>query len=281
MTAALSNFKLETILSARKIPALSHTESGNLAMTEYERVLTVLESLEGDDWKQPTFCTKWNVRDMVAHLAGACAAYASWAEFRRQMIQNPYSKEVEVQVDGINQCQLMDRADRTPSELVAEFRDVGPKAIRTRQRLPWILRSLIIPFGPPLGTKPVHYLTDTVYTRDQWMHRYDLSHATGKAMTVSAEHDGRIVALVVRDLAELLARQLEGRSVDLILTGSLEGSYRLGSEDDTSCSISMDVFDFALLTSDRITPAEASERIYVDGNTEFAKAVLTNFSVPY
>ena len=250
-------------------------------MSEYERVLTVLESLEGDDWKQPTFCTAWNVRDMVAHLSGACAAYASWTEFRRQMMQNPYSKEVEVQVDGINQCQLMDRADRTPSELVAEFRDVGPKAIRTRQRLPWILRSLIIPFGPPLGTKPVHYLTDTIYTRDQWMHRYDLCHATGKEMTVTAEHDGRIVALVVRDLAELLARQLEGRSVDLILTGSLEDSYRFGGEEDTSCSISMDVFDFALLTSDRITLPVARERVYLDGDTEFANAVLTNFSVPY
>jgi len=53
------------------IPSLTHTEARELAQTEYERVLSLLQMLEGDDWQQPTYCTEWNVREMVAHLAGA------------------------------------------------------------------------------------------------------------------------------------------------------------------------------------------------------------------
>ena len=175
-----------TARPAHAIPALTHSEAALLAQTEYTRLLTVLEALDGDDWRQPTYCAAWTVRDMVAHLAGACAGWASWAEFRRQMIQNPYLNETGQQVDGINKRQILDRADRTPAELMAEFRAVAPKATRTRQRLPALLRNLRLPLGPPLGTAPLHYLTDNIYTRDQWMHRYDLCAATGKEMVAHA-----------------------------------------------------------------------------------------------
>ena len=75
---------------ATDIPKLTHREAGVMATQELERTLAVLESLDGDDWHQPTACTMWNVWNMVSHLAGACAGHASWAEFRRQTLQNPY-----------------------------------------------------------------------------------------------------------------------------------------------------------------------------------------------
>ena len=88
----------------------------------------MLEALDGDDWQQPTYCATWTVRDMVAHLAGAWAGWSSWAEFRRQVIQNPYLNETGQQVDGINKRQILDRAERTPAELVAEFRDLASES---------------------------------------------------------------------------------------------------------------------------------------------------------
>ncbi len=45
------------------------------------------------------------------------------------------------------------------------------------------------------------YLVDVVLTRDTWMHRVDLCRAVGRPMTLTADHDGRIVADVVREWA--------------------------------------------------------------------------------
>ena len=42
------------------------------------------------------------------------------------------------------------------------------------------------------------YLVDIILTRDTWMHRVDIARATGRPMELTAEHDGRIVADVVR-----------------------------------------------------------------------------------
>ena len=74
----------ETVHKAMEIPRSSHEEAGKLSQTEYERVVDLLESLNGDDWQQPTYCTAWNVREMVAHLAGGVTGSTSLAEFMRQ-----------------------------------------------------------------------------------------------------------------------------------------------------------------------------------------------------
>src|SRR5690606_12226954 len=101
-------------LLALNIPKMTHSEGVALAAAELERVIALVESLEGEDWTQPTDCTEWNVREMVAHLAGALVASASFAEFKRQMMQNPYMKEMPQQIDAINRVQVEDRAERTP-----------------------------------------------------------------------------------------------------------------------------------------------------------------------
>jgi hypothetical protein len=45
------------------------------------------------------------------------------------------------------------------------------------------------------------YLTDVILTRDTWMHRSDIAAATGRAMTLTTEHDGVLVADVAAEWA--------------------------------------------------------------------------------
>ena len=49
---------------------------------------------------------------------------------------DPYLKEAEMKIDAIHRRQVEDRAEATEEELVAEFRENAPKAVRTRQRMP-------------------------------------------------------------------------------------------------------------------------------------------------
>lgn len=263
------------------IPKLTHVEAGKLGYTEFQRVLAIVESLNGDDWIQPTDCVKWNVRDMVAHLAGACAGSASWAEFQKQMMKNPYLKEEKVSVDAVNRVQLEDRAHKTPEELIEELRDVGPKAVHTRQGLHWIIRNIRVPFGPPLGFKSIAYLTDTIYTRDQWMHRADLCRATGKKMTMTPEHDGRIIDLVVRDLAFKTERTFNQHTVDLHLTGDIDAVYHFGSGSQADVMVTMDIIEFNRLASGRISVESALSSTLIEGRHQIAVEFLKQIEIPY
>lgn len=267
-------------LPALNIPKMTHSEAVALAVVELERVIALVESLEDEDWTQPTDCTEWNVREMVAHLAGALAASASFAEFKRQMMQNPYMKEMPQQIDAINRVQVEDRAERTPEQLLAELRDVGPKGLRTRARLPWLVRNIRLPLGV-LGLAPIGYLTDTIYTRDQWIHRVDISRATGKPMPMTESHDGRIVALVIYDLARKLKGKLDGKTIDLHLTGALELAYRFGSGSSPDATVTLDLIEFNRLASERITPEAALEHTAIMGNTETGKWFIHNCQVAY
>ena len=263
------------------IPALGHEEAGIMAREELHRFLALVESLSSDDWNQPTDCTAWTVRDMLAHQAGAYAGFASWSEFKRQMTAK--AGPGQMMVDGMNDRQLADRAGREPSELISELRTVGPRAIRTRQRLPWPLRKLRAPMGPPLGTTSIEYLTDLIYTRDTWMHRADIARATSRPFAQTAAHDGRVVALVMRDLSRVLAEQLRGHSVVFDLGGPAGGRYRVGKMAEPTAIVKMDVVEFNRLASRRLTPQVARSQglVMISGDHSLADLILAETSVPY
>lgn len=264
------------------IPAPQRGEAPALARTEFARVLSLLQSLDGEDWDQPTYCSDWNVREMTAHLAGAVAAFASWGEFTRQFVRNPYLRTEKQQVDGINRRQVEDRTGCTPDQLVREFEQAGPKAIRVRHKLPYPLRQIPLLRGEPVSDTSLQYLTDVIYTRDWWMHRYDICAATGKAMPVDAEHDGRIVGLILRDVAHVLSQHEAGnRSFVLELGGAGGGSYRFGSDDAPDSRIRMNLFDFALVTSGRVPAQDTLARTEVDGDSAVAEWFVNNCQVLY
>ena len=266
--------------NALDIPKLNHAEAGSLAQAEYERVLAVLKTLDGDDWQQPTYCTEWNVRQMVAHLAGAAAGSSSFAEFRRQNLQLKFIREYENPVDGTNELQLHERAGNMPAELVAEFEQKGQQAALNRRNLPWLVRKITVPMGP-MGLTSIGYLMDTIYPRDQWMHRYDLCAATGKQMELTAEHDGRIVALVLLDIAEKLRKELVGRTIALQLSGPAGGEYLFGKNALPNCTLGMDLFDFNLRASGRITIDETLQKTVISGDEATAEWFLSSCEVTY
>ena len=269
-----------TAQRAIDIPSATHAEASLLAQTEYERVLALLEQLEGDDWSQPTYCTDWNVRQMVAHLAGAVTGSTTFAEFRRQNVSNPYLKETNNPVDGTNKLQIAERVNKSESELIAEFRQNGQIAVNNRRDLPWLVRKFHLPMGS-LGFAAIEYLMDIIYPRDQWMHRYDICATTGKRMVITPEHDLRITELVLRDIAKKLSTQMAQRTVALHLIGEIGGEYRFGRAAAPDCILEMDLFDFNLRASGRITMTEATARAHISGDAAIATWFLDNMEVPY
>lgn len=272
-----------SLTNAASIPSLTHPEATEMAVFELERFLILVESLAPADWEQPTACLLWNVRQIVSHATGAAASYAHWSQFKRQyspFVQRPYRQVGFSLLDAINQIQVDDRSSATPTDLLAELHEVGPRAIATRKRLPAIVRAIRLPL-PLLGVVPLGYLTDLIYTRDMWMHRLDICRATGREMVQTSQHDGRITALVVRDLARKLTPKLAGQAVVYELTGTSGGCWSLGENASPRATITMDVLDFHLLASGRLPAQEISSHASFSGDEHIARLALDNTQVPY
>lgn len=199
---------------------MNHDQWLDVADHEYTLFLELLRSLGDTDWQRDTDCAGWTVRDIVAHVAGAAQSTASVRESARQMMRARRHAGQQL-VDRINEVQLADRRSATGPDLVAELEEAARRSVRARRRLPAFVRRVPVPTDTPgLGTTSLGYLNDTVYTRDVWMHRVDITRATGRDLVLSGAHDGRLVADAA---AEWLAK--DGRAGGVVLTGPAGGAF--------------------------------------------------------
>jgi uncharacterized protein (TIGR03083 family) len=188
------------------IPPLSRDEAMALAAAEYDRFLELLRSLGPDEWRRPTECEAWDVRAMATHLLAEAESHFSLRELVHQL-RAYRSAKAGPMIDAMTALQVRDRADLTPDEIVARFEDAVPRSVRARRRMPGLVRRMRMKVDPPFEKErwPLSYLMDVIYTRDTWMHRGDISRATGRNIALTPEHDGRIVAHMVVEWAAVHA----------------------------------------------------------------------------
>lgn len=212
--------------AAPRTAQLDRAIAMRLAATEYERTVQLLRSLSPADWTTPTRCPGWDVRAMAAHLLGMAEMAASLREQRRQV--KLAEKGGGLFLDALTALQVDERADMQPAEIVARFATVGPKAARARKRAPGFIRRRRMPQPQQVGGRDelwtIGYLVDVILTRDPWMHRIDITDATGATNLLTAEHDGVIVDDVVREWAGR-----HGKPFALRLTGPAGGFWTEGT----------------------------------------------------
>ncbi len=229
--------------TARK-PVLDHRTAMRLAATEYDRFTAQLQSLTPEEWKRPTDCPGWDVRAMSTHILGMADMSASPFETRRQM------KEAQKRggdfLDALTGLQVEERADLDPEHILIQFKKAGPKAAKSRRRIPGILRrAQTLPSEQTDGIEPwsLGYLTDVILTRDPWMHRMDIAGAVGRTPELTPDHDGILVDDVVREWAGR-----HGQPCSVALSGPAGGSWTFGVAGPT---IELDAVDFCRTVTGR------------------------------
>jgi uncharacterized protein (TIGR03083 family) len=229
-------------------PALDRALAMRLAREEYALFSDQLRRLTPQDWSRVTCCPAWDVHAMVCHVVGMAEMSASPLETWRQM--RAAKRAGGVFVDALTDVQMRKHAHRSPEELVARSQQVGPKAARGRRRTPALVRRRTMGIEQPVDntserTEPwtMGYLIDVILTRDTWMHRSDIAAATGRDMVLTAEHDGVLVADIVKEWA---ARH--GQPVTLTLLGPAGGSWSLGSG---GAAYELDAVEFCRILSGR------------------------------
>lgn len=307
--SAISTGAVENLfpLDATKVEPVSPDEAATLATLEIERLTSLLDRLDPADWEKPTYCTIWNVRQVVSHIVGALSVYADWERllerslpWTRGKVEEPdvtmpvfladlagvraerrqqYKQAGFIPLDALNQFEVDQRATATPAELLVELNAVAQAAILNRRRLPEEIRSLLLPVA---GAKaPVSYLIDVIYPRDIWMHRMEIALSTSHPIERAADHEGRLTALVMRDLARRLNPVLASRSVVYRLTGPDGGMFRFGPSDGPATVLTLDTVDFHLLASGRRTAEEARALTRITGDQDLGALALDNTVVVY
>lgn len=228
-----------------RVSTLDRPALMRLAATEYDRFAAMLQSLQPDDWNRATECPGWDVRAMAGHALGMAEMAASIREGRRQ--QKAAGRAGGDFLDALTALQVTEHAHLTPGQLTERYAAVGPKAARARRRTPGLIRRRAVPVPQKVGdgveTWTLGYLIDTILTRDPWMHRIDISRATGRPLTLTSEHDGLLVSDVVGEWA---ARH--GRPCVLDLSGPAGGSWAFG---EGGTRLELDAIEFCRIVSGR------------------------------
>ena len=270
-------FSPATLANAESIPYTHADEAHRLLTTALSRFITLIESLYAHDWSKPTACTAWNVQDMVAHQAGGYASGTSYKEMIRQYTSKPQPGQLPE--DAINDLQVGERADKTPSDLIAELKQVGEIAAHNWaygfNAIKWI--STPHPIG---GFMPIRHLMWVIHSRDTWMHRLDICRATNRLFEQTREHDGRIVELVVFDTAKKLNKKLNGQAITLSLTGIAGGTWKIG-KGEPATEMEMDALDFNIFISGRFSYEDGLKRAVISGDRALVERAFKNLLVLY
>lgn len=240
--------------------ALERDVAMRLAATEYGRLVELLRSLRADDWTKPTDCTGWDVRAVAAHALGMAVMVTSPQEQQRQFqaAGDRLQERGGLFIDALTGIQVDERDDMTPAQIVDEFAACIESAVVGRTNTPQEVLNQQRPNATQVGDHSEFwtfgYLIDVILTRDPWMHRIDIVRATGARHTMTAEHDGAIVADVV---AEWAARHCQ--PVTVHLTGPAGGEWSFGTGGPT---LDYDAADFCAALSGR-GPTEGLLSIHV------------------
>ncbi|MGW7469484.1 maleylpyruvate isomerase family mycothiol-dependent enzyme [Streptomyces xantholiticus] len=258
-------------VAARDIPRTSAARAHEVNEAEIRATLAMMGSLGTDAWSRPTACTGWTVRDMVAHEVGQYEELPKpWLMISR--IRHARQRHPGLgALDGHNESQIEDRRDVPGPELVREFARLAPRGARSMRRVPAPVRrrmrlSMIFPDGKELPEDTMEYLNSVLVARDTWMHRVDISDATGVPLVLD-EHDREIVHQVVLDLA----LDWTGPPCLLELSGPAGGSHRLGTGPPVA-TLRADAVVFARHVSGRQPRGE----LHYEGDEDGVAALVTS-----
>jgi uncharacterized protein (TIGR03083 family) len=233
------------MIDATVAPPLGHRKAMGLAETELARMVAQLRSLSPEDWAQPTVCELWDVRAMASHVLGMAEAQASFRQFAHDF-RAANKRTGGKMIDAMTAAQVGERSSMTPTAIIDRLAAVAPKSVRARRRTPAPMRWAVrMKQDPPFDAERWRfgYLVDTIFTRDTWMHRLDISRATGQPMVLTADHDGRLIADVVAEWA-----RRHDQPFTLTLTGPAGGRWRVG---DRGEHLELGALDFCWVIGSR------------------------------
>ena len=226
---------------------IKRPEARVLAEEEFVRFADLVASLTPEEWAMPTDCTGWDVRKMVLHVLGSGDAQASFPTFVHQLRRGmPLNKEIDSHhwVDGMNELQIRERDHLSNDEIVAQLAGRRPEG---RQGPVAHASARAVPADPVRSADRLDAAQVPARRRlhpRRVGHRIDIHAAIGRPMHLTADHDGRLVADIVAEWADI-----HGQPFELVLEGPAGGKFTQGVDGER---VEIDALDFIRTLSGRL-----------------------------
>jgi len=237
---------VRTTVDLDHLRRLDHKTAMQVAANENLLFSELIGSLGPEDWDGPTDCDLWSVRDIVAHLIGWGEGLTSPREGLHQFAASRRRvREMGGSTNAQNQIQVEDRRDMTIDELIAAYERASARLLKLRNRIGVVGRA--IPWYNPIlgGFATVGFVADSIFTRDTFMHRIDISLATDRELVMGL-HQDLLIADIVRDWAGRA-----GIPVRVELEGSGGGTF---VNQDARVTVRTSAVDFCRAMTGRIPP---------------------------
>ncbi len=201
------------------IPPPNRSDGTRVNEAQRDALLAGVERLTPEQWRVRTECPRWTVLEMVAHVVAGAENQRRPERMLAGLAAGPLRHRGLSRIDAMNELGIDRRRDKGPEELLADLREVIPKAVGPHWFRAVPLRD---------GKMPAHadgaYLFDVIYPRDTWLRRHDIARALGTTPAPDPT-DAEVVLQAVRDVG------LAWRGPDLVLelTGPEGGAWVLES----------------------------------------------------
>lgn len=129
----------------------------DLLDAEARRLDGFFATLSGDDWLRPTRCAGWRRRELLAHLAASEHYNRATIDGTVQELMARGQAAGATDLDGFNRWGVEERSDRTPEELLDEWRTLCTENRRRLRALGWDGSLQTAGAGPyPAGRQALH-----------------------------------------------------------------------------------------------------------------------------
>jgi len=262
-----------------------------IAIAESERLKEYLSSLPAEAWNKPSDCDRWEVRDVVAHLAWVAESYT---ERINQSLQGESSTPEGQPAPGPvsaasfaegNAQRAISRRESVGDQLFSDF-------VKTNDQLNQLMATL----GPQdwdkphyyasLGTEPLRYRPD-LWISELAMHGWDIRSRLGPGAHLSDESLPVLMDVVPGQLTRFIFsprwRLPEPIRYRWELTGAGAGNSDVVVEGDkarmepagtgkSDVTFRCDIETFILIAFGRLTidPAIAAHRLTIQGDHSLA-----------
>ncbi len=259
---------------------------GHLA-EEWAAIVELCRGFDDGDWRRPTACPGWDVKDHLAHLVGTEAMLAGLPgppppAPMPDHVRNPLAEANEAWVDQ--------RRPRSGEAVLAEFEEVTASRLLTLASM--TDEALAEPVPSPIGRVPYEVFLD-VRVMDCWIHEQDMRAATGRPPRCEGSAAEAAVDRLTGSFGYVVGRRAgasEGASVVLSITGPVARTVavevrggraeRVDAPEQPTATIAASTPVYAALAAGRGDPGAAvtSGEVAVGGDTDLAMLVLANLA---
>ncbi|MGH3831651.1 MAG: maleylpyruvate isomerase family mycothiol-dependent enzyme [Pseudonocardiaceae bacterium] len=260
-------------------------------MFEQDRavLLALIKGLRPEEWRQPTGCAPWLVRDVVAHMLGTELNRLARTRDGHLGDQPQPGEPLANFIHRFNQDWVAAASRVSPALLVDLFETTSPQILRM-----WRDLDLDTLGGPVTwaGADPAPLWLDCARDfTEYWVHQQQVRDAVGQPDTGGPTVVHAVLDTFLRALPHTLAHHhdAEGTVLTINVVGPGGGTWswrRSGQQwrwvsdgPDATTTLTTDPDTLWRLCVRGIEPSDARQRVTVHGDAELADAVLQIVSI--